>query len=402
MKARICASLGFCIITTPAAADPSFSVDGWISTIIAAGSQPFRDDRVAAGLRGSLAAEGSDGPFKGRVAIQSTTNSELGNRTGASFVRESWVRYSGDSDDLTVGRQLLPQGRSDRIYPQDQFAPRDLSQLALTDAEQRIGLPAVRLDHYLNDALTLTAAYILQDRGDLLPKYIQDVLPPGRSLAEAPVQAGFLRIEWRPGPWELGVDAGTGANPLPAIELVNGVASSTNPAETRFAFDGTYSNAAGGILRWDVVRSLTQTDNLPGVASRGWFASLGWDHGLWSDATGSLQVINRYVDLPENTAQTPQTAAIAAENRFLLQTFRKEQVWGTAHVLQQIGDDKDAEGGILAGEQEQYGAFARFGWRFTDHWRADLYASAFGGKPDTLAGAIQPARRIFLEIRYRI
>ncbi len=95
-----------------------------------------------------------------------------------SVAREFYVDYSLDnSNDIRIGKQLLPWGRGDRINPTDSLTSRDYRWLAPEEEDSRFGNTGIRYAHHFDD-LTFTSVwlpYMRSTRIPLNPQYVSQV-----------------------------------------------------------------------------------------------------------------------------------------------------------------------------------------------------------------------------------
>ncbi len=404
---RACLAFLLSSLTTIDAGAEEFhwNMRGWLSGIVASGTRQLDNRNFAGGARLHTELKFDYSDFKGKVSAETPTAYSLGNLTYTTIIREAWLSYSSDFLDVTAGRQILPQGHSDRIYPQDQFVPRDLTQLSVLDAEQQIGLPALRLDAYLNEDLTVTTALIVQDRGHVLPKQLADLLPSWQRLEDNPILAAMGRTEWHKDDFDTAISFRYGANPFPIIRFDGQSAIQSaiteSPLEMRLAVDGSM-NFAGSILRWDIVLNSTEVNNAPGKARQGIVAVVGLDKGLWADANLSLQVIQKSVGnrVPVNPG-SPFALYSGGINHWLAQEFYDNQTWFTANLKQTFGDAHETELGMLTGNHGEFAVTFHYTWRFTDKWQATLFAEGLYGATETLTGSLRRNTLAMTEIRYQ-
>ncbi|WP_259753667.1 hypothetical protein [Pseudomonas sp. GCEP-101] len=394
MRALVGVMACMACMAAPASAEPLVfykKVSGWVALDGATANQQFSDRRSVLGARGHLDAQLSVNNRRAMVRIELPSNDNLGDNTRTTAVRELWLRQSGERLDLTAGRQFLPEGRSDWLRPQGQFAPRDYTQLTAVAAEQRIGLPALRLDWYATDTATLILAGLRQDRGDLLPSAMVAPLPEDRPLQRSPKDAALARAEWRRGAWELGASYLDGAALYPVLKR-NGEVSIYD--QRRLAADGSV-NLDGDILRWDVAYVINDASAFPGVPGKESWLSLGLDKGVWSDGTLSLQLLHHRAVLPAEGEPL-----LEAYNQRLSQNFRDAQSWITVNLRQQFDAKHDAEWGHLQGTAGERVSFLRYGWGFRDGWRWTLQGQAAHGSLDSLAGNLSPDKSLLTELRH--
>lgn len=382
-------------------ADHPVAITGSVAALAGNGAYQDQPSESFAGLRLRLDASAKARGVSARLRTAFASNSDLADSGGSSHLREAWIRYSGRTADVTLGRQLISTGRSDIIVLQDQFAPRDLTEIAMTDQEQRLGVSALRLDWFPLNELTLTAALLRQDRSYVLPSHSRAQLPAWEPLSKDPEEGLLVRADYRKGSLELGIAFMRGASPLPGISIAEGQVSVVNPKEQRFALDGSYS-VGGGVFRWDIVRAETFAADLPGYSARRWALSVGWDQGLWADANLSIQTISRRDTLSRpDLAGDPTVTPLFSVNRRLSQAFDTRQSWETATLKQRVRDEHDLEVGILVGSQRQRGVLHRWVWRPRDGWSFQLRAQVVKGDLDSLVASTSYERLAFGEVRYQ-
>ncbi|WP_095144268.1 hypothetical protein [Pseudomonas sp. Irchel s3b6] len=370
---------------------PQTKISGWVSLIAGDANEAFSDEKTVLGGRGHVDVQFTAGTLQSVFRAELPSDDNLGDNSSTSLLREGWVRKSGESYDLTLGRQFLPEGRSDWLHPQGQFSPRDYTQLTTVDTEQKIGLPALRLDLYSTET-TVTLAAIRQDRGDILPEAMVSSLSEDQPLQKDPVDAGLARVEWRNGPWELGASYLHGSALYPVMDRRGEVSAYR---QQRVATDGSV-NLDGDILRWDVAYIRNDSEAYPGMPEQEWLATLGLDKGIWKDGTLSLQLIHHHSNLPDSEG----LPLLESYNQRLSQNFRKRQSWLTLNLRQQFDGKRDAELGYMQGQKGENIGYLRYGWGFKDGWRLNVQSQFAHGELDSLGGNFIPEKIIFMELRH--
>lgn len=352
------------------------------------------------GVNGRMEVEaGLNSDLDVRFKVERSSSRDFGNQTRDHWLSEAFLRYQGEYVDLTLGRQYLPAGRTDLMTLQDQFAPRDLTVQGLEDSEQRLALPAVRVDYFPDEVWTLTAAVIRQDRGYGMPFAVRTMLPGLGALNHDPAMGGLLRAEYRNGAWEGALGLGWGRSPFSVFPLADAArpTEATFPKERRLSFDGTLTTDHG-VLRWDAVYARRSIDgSYPGVSSSRWSAAIGFDRPLWADATLTAQWIYRNSGSVRDVA--PSLADLARINRAVSLEFQSSQQWATFSLKQALGDAHDLEGIVIAGNARQRGVVARWSWKVADSWGFGVRAQALSGRSDTLLKRLGPERQVYVELR---
>lgn len=391
-------------LSVHAADSAPVAVAGSVGAAAAALREASGSHDTVAGMRLQLELKAGEGKWSGFLRGDAASDTGLADSRGSSRLREAWLRYRAPLADFTLGRQLFNTGKTDVIYLQDQFMPRDLTQLALHDQQQQLGLNALRIDFYPDDAYTITGALIRQDRSYVLPLQVKSSLRNWDDLAAAPAAAALVRAEYRAGALEIGITASRGASPLPAITIEPGGAQAVNPAQRRFAVDGSLG-LGNGILRWDLMTMRNDTTRLPGIPQRQQAIGVGWDQGIWQDANLSLQFIAREDVINSKTFASPgfspQAQAIYQANKRLSQAFRPRQRWATATITQRIGATHQFETGVLIGSGKQRGLLQRWVWTVADGWAVHAKLQFVTGDADSLLGNSPFKRLAFVELRHQ-
>jgi hypothetical protein len=379
----------------------SVDLNGTVSAIAWDSDAPLMNRRTGVGERLQLEMKARADDWVGFVRADVSAQSDLADQHGANRWREAWGRYQGGAFDLTMGRQLMPTGRTDVVILQDQFAPRDFTQMAMTESEQQLGLLGVRLDVYPSQAVSLTAALLRQDRGHVLPRSLSNRLPAGESLSDQPQSAGLLRAEYRVGALELAGTMTQGVNPFPGVSLGMGTPATVFPDETRLSLDGTLTFGKD-VLRWDFVRASTKTVAMPGFGRERRSLAVGWDRGVWSDGTLSLQAIfRRHQFEQEEAAQNPALADVFEANKRLSQSFRASERYLVTTLKQSIRTEHQLELGILLGQNAEHGEQLRWIWRPTEGYVLRAKVQQTHGGEGTLLGNAGFKKLFFLEAGYQ-
>lgn len=374
-------------------------VSGWIGAYAITGNDLFANRNHALGARAHLEATASSSDLSSRLAIEGISDGNFGDKTRSSFVREAWVRHSQPSFDLTIGRQYLPEGRSDWIRPQNQFAPRDLSQVAVLGSDQRLGLPAIRYDWFPSAEWTIATAFIRQDRNDLVPIHGSEV-PDLKPLERHPKNANLLRADWRHGIWEVGTALSLGWASRPLLRFQGPLLTADSYRQKRMAVDGSV-NLNGDIFRWDMAVFFNDLNTLSGLATREQVISVGWDTRIFRDTTLSTQLIDRRAHFSTDVAEGV-IGEIQQTNRRLSLQFKRHQSWSSFNLRHQVGHQHELEAGCLLGlKGDEHMGFFRWSWNFSDQWRLSGRAQFARGDNETFAGNINPSKTMITELRYQ-
>lgn len=379
----------------------SVDLNGTLSAIAWNSDAAQMNRRTGVGERLQLEMKARADDWVGFIRADVSAQSDVADPHGANRWREAWARYQGGAFDVTLGRQLMPTGRTDVVVLQDQFAPRDLTQMALTESEQQLGLLAVRLDVYPTQALSLTAALLRQDRAYVLPRSLSNGLPAGESLVEQAPSAGLLRAEYRAGVLELAGTITQGVSPFPGISLGMGTPSMVFPDETRVSLDGTLTFGKD-VFRWDFVRASTKTAAMPGFGHERRSLAVGWDRGVWSDGTLSLQAIfRRHRFEQEEAAQNPVLSDVFEANQRLSQSFRTSERYLVTTLKQSIRAEHQLELGVLLGQNAEHGEQLRWIWRPREGYVLRAKFQQLHGGEDTLLGNAGFKKLFYLEAGYQ-
>src|SRR5688572_13119365 len=183
---------GVAVVGTPAMAQSDSAGPAWQEALDITGtlrlnhyqSSKSLDDTVGhPGVAAEFVARPSLGArFDGRVSARFGAPS-IG-RGGGTYGRliEAYATWHAESVDLRVGKQIVPWGRADGINPTDNLTPRDLAVMLPFEDDQRLGLPAAKLDWVVLPEHTFTVF--------ATPYFEPSVIPWPRS--------GPARVETRP------------------------------------------------------------------------------------------------------------------------------------------------------------------------------------------------------------
>lgn len=356
-------------------------------------------DHQLAGARVRLTAKASKGAWQAQAQADVHTNEAFSGGFVADRVREAWLRYSGSETEWTIGRQFLPGGNTDILPQQDLLAPKNLKQLAFSDEDQILTMPAVRWDWYVNDRLTATAALVRQNRSYVLAGAQVTALSLSGDLRSNPETAGLFRLGWRQGPVEFAGTYAEGARPVSGFALTPTGIRQLNMRTRMFTMQGSYSLDVG-ILRAEVCSYRTDAGAVPGYSKGPASFSLGFERGLWSDATMSLQYVDRRDSFADESApDSPEMTQLRWVNRSLSQAFQRHQYWWTAIVNQRVGSDLQWETVLLSGNMGQRALVQRLTWQIQDEASLRLRAQWAEGESDTLIMSTTPRRLLMMELR---
>jgi hypothetical protein len=140
-------------------ADVSRADDGKVSTWIRMDgytSTRTLDDTTGAGSISFSVKDSYDLGSNDRLKLDGGVLVEPRGDHGDVRVAEALWQHSGSWLDVRIGQQRINWGKADGLNPTDFFTPHDLLVLQPLEADQRLSVPAVRVDAALTAGMTLS------------------------------------------------------------------------------------------------------------------------------------------------------------------------------------------------------------------------------------------------------
>ncbi|MBF0162571.1 MAG: hypothetical protein HQL88_09815 [Magnetococcales bacterium] len=376
-----------------------------------ASSDRALNDRVGAGMGSAwLRAETTLAETLGlRMEGWLAVSQADGARKGAAELREARLRWRIHQTDLTIGRQILPWGRADKINPTDVLGGRDSTLLVLDDDDQRRGSLALVLDHALGGGLRLGAYWLPELRPNLLP-----FRAPGFALQQPssrfdPAQFALKldhsigKVDWSLS-WFDGLDR-TGRLKVDQI-TPSSIQLTTDHSRLRMLGVDVATTWQGYGLRAEVAHRMPkrEDDTVGNHGQQQTFAVVGIDRNLPDDWYANVQAIVRHTqDHTEyRDMANPLDRAIS-----LMNDLRSGQTVATQHGLsgyvKKSWDNENLQAELFAlyyAESKDYLLRPKMHYKWNDEVRLSLGGETFQGHADTPLGSLHRNAMLFGEIRH--
>jgi hypothetical protein len=330
-------------------------------------------------------------------------------RGGGTYGRvlEAYGTWHAESVDLRIGKQIVPWGRADGINPTDNLTPRDLAVMLPFEDDQRLGLPAAKLDWIVRPEHTLTVF--------ATPYFEPSVIPWPKS--------GPARIEMRPARKAANTQVGLRWNKVGegfdwSLSYFRGFSHlpSLRPTAVPSVVEARYDRLQ--VLGADFARNFgrfgvrgemaySHTDDRLGrdplVRNPQLYAVLGVDRTFLDNLNVNVQVFARHVysHSDPRTLADPALRAWAVQSALLAGqlvrlnsgvTFRISNKW--RH------DTLEAEVfGIVNARRHDGLLRPLVTYSFSDRWKGTLGAELYRGRAGTQFGAQRANRGWFVELR---
>lgn len=328
----------------------------------------------------------------------------------AVAVRELFIHVEFESDDLKLGRLLLPWGRADQINPTDSLVTRDYQWRTTTDEQQKSG----------NDGLMWT-----RTRGDWkvstvwLPYLESSRLPWIRELRhlDDPSIGSRKNVAFRVDKTGQGFDAGgsiyQGADLMPSLGA--DVTSTIdlyweNYRIRRIGFDGAV-NLGRSTLRTELANTSVLTDRtdsssqLYGVPSDEWQWVMGVDRDITDGLNINLQLLGQWLEsTPSISNLAPALQPIVRTQQLLNQQPEKE-LYGMTWRIQQLAwqDTLTLEiSGIAYGDHQGGLWRPRIAYKIDDATTIIVGADRYYGNEESLFGLLKANETYFVKIEYSL
>ena len=371
-------------------------------------SKSFDDTVGHSGAVAEMVARPSFGArLDGRVSVRVGAPS-IG-RSGGTYGRviEAYGTWHAESADLRIGKQIVPWGRADGINPTDNLTPRDLAVMLPFEDDQRLGVPAAKLDWIVlpEHTLTVFATPYFEPSAIPWPRSAPARIEtrPARKATNAQVGLRWNRVGES---FDWSISYFRGFSHLPSLLPTD----RPDVVEARYdrlqVLGGDFARNLGRFgVRGEVAYSHTddETGRDPFVRNRQVYAVLGVDRTFLLKLNVNVQVFARHVydhgdsrnlSDPVARAWAVQSALLAGQLDRLNSgvTFRVSNKW--------LHDTLEAEvfGMVNARRHDRY-LRPLITYAFSDNWKGTIGAELYRGHAGTQFGAQRANRGWFAELR---
>ncbi len=408
---------GLSVLATSAIAQSDSNTPAWPDQVGLTGtlrldyyesSKSFDDTVGHPGVVAEVVARPSFGPqidgrFSARVGAPSI------GRDGGTYGRviEAYSTWHAESVDFRIGKQIVPWGRADGINPTDNLTPRDLAVMLPFEDDQRLGLPAAKLDWVVvpEHTLTVFATRYFEPSVIPWPKSGPAMLETRPARKAANTQLG-LRWNKAGEGFDWSISYFRGFSHLPSL-LPTKVPSVIEARYDRIqVLGGDFARNFGRFgVRGEVAYSHTD-DRLgrePFVRNPQLYAVLGADRTFAENLNVNLQVFQRrvYHYADPNRIDDPAVRMWAIQSALLSGQLDKLNSGITLRVSNKwLHDTLEAEVfGIF--NARRHNSFVRplITYSFSDRWKGTIGAELYRGRSGTQFGNLKANRGAFAELR---
>ncbi len=342
-------------------------------------------------------------------------------------LREAYLSWSAAGQDLKIGQQIIPWGKSDGVNPTDYFTAKNLTLMNPDEEVKRFGAPGIHYSYTPNSGNSpinieaVVLAYYPQVKL-LIP---DAVLPMGISLqkypeAPAPFTASTmdygLKFSYLRSNYDFSVSAFRGGMQYPEYILnrYNLQIYPINPKETAFGADGSFTWDSY-IVRLETALHLpdngSNTDPLFGfVEPDHWDTVVGVERPFFTDFRIQVQALYRYhlyYRAPVFNSPNPQLnfvmAQIGQANALLL-NYQEQSNPGATFRISWNKEDSNWSADFLMlgwfGSGQDYLLRPQVGYTPITNLKLQAGMDYYGGAPNTTLGALKTLSDAFFEAKY--
>lgn len=320
--------------------------------------------------------------------------------------------FRSDRADLRIGKQIIAWGRADGINPTDNLSPRDFTVLLPFEDDQRLGLPAAKIDYYLAPSYTLSvvASPFFSPSRIPLPATptVSFVSSKPRSRLSNTELGVRLNQVGEGADWS--VSAFHGFNQLPELQVVaRGPTGSSiglhYPRLTVVGADFAQNFGRYGVraeVAYGKLAGKPDADMGSKLPYLYWVA--GIDRTFLDNLNLNVQLFQRrifsYRD-PEAIA-SPEDRALAVLSSVI--NGQRDRISGgvTLRISNKWFNDTLELEVFAVLNTTRHDRFIRplCTYAISDHWKLTVGADLYAGAPDTQFGALKRSRGAFAELRF--
>lgn len=246
-------------------------------------------------------------------------------------LREGYLRYQGNSFDVSIGRRIVVWGRADSINPTDTISSRDRTLLFPENDDQRRGNFMITGNYALNESSTVSLFWLPEFRPNVIPLTpTPGTFNQGQDVSTHLVQfAAKYDYAGKGVDWSLSYFDGMDRNPNLAITAIGPLGVSFTQRYYRIraiGFDASTIIGRYG-LRSEVAYVRTKDDkgDNPEIFNPYLFAVVGGDRDVFQNVNINVQYLFHYTFSYQSPhiVQNPIFRAIGEANNLLsLQTHQ--------------------------------------------------------------------------------
>ncbi len=322
-------------------------------------------------------------------------------------VRELYWRAGAGPLELKLGRQLVVWGRADGLNPTDNLSPRDFTQLAPDDGDQRYGNDAAQL-HWSTDLGSVRALWFPRAASHTVPLPAQ---PGLRYVTERPRGAQWA-VKWEGG--AAGIDGSVsyfhGADPMPDLALagVDAGGAIVTVRNHRARILGADLSWARGAMVWRAEAAVTQTgnrgaDDFTSKKPQRWLVAGGeytFDQGTTLGLQATVLRVRGFVS--PDRIDAPLARAVAWRQAATGNQTSASQhglTWRVAHRW--WNDTLTAEtGGVLALPSSSGLWRGKLAYAIDDQWQVQAGFDRYFGPEHSFFGQLRKNRLMYVQLRY--
>lgn len=321
-------------------------------------------------------------------------------------ILQAYAAYRSEYTDLRIGQQIVAWGRADGINPTDNLTPRDYRVMLPLEEDQRFGTPALKVDRFLSDTLTLSTFITPFFSPSRIPRvtgdYAVDVDRPARTLRNTEIG---VRLDRTGSSFDGSISFYHGYNLLPNYRVAASPATLIEYYDEMnvIGVDMARNFDRFGV-RAEIAYSRPEHENRPGMRYAQWFYVLGADRTFAETRNVNLQFVGRYV---EDFHDAGSVSDPALAGTALLNAIMNNQQSRTSYgISSRIGDrwrnDTVTVEVLLYVGLTRSEVYLRplIAYALDDRTRVTVGAEVYRGSDESFFGRLADNSGPFLELRY--
>lgn len=321
-------------------------------------------------------------------------------------ILQAYAAFRSENTDLRIGQQIVAWGRADGINPTDNLTPRDYRVMLPLEEDQRFGTPALKVDRFLSDTLTLSTFITPFFSPSKIPSvtggYAVDVERPARTLGNTEVG---VRLDRTGSVFDGSISFYHGYSLLPNYRVA---ASSATLIEYYDEMNVLGVDMARNFdrfgVRAEIAYSRPERKGYPGMRYAQWFYVLGADRTFAETTSINLQFVGRYIEGFRDAASVSDPAL--AGTALLNAIINNQQSRTSYGISSRIGDRWRND--TVTAEVLLYVGLTRsetylrplIAYALDDRTRVTVGAEIYRGSDESFFGRLANNSGPFIELRY--
>lgn len=390
-------SLSFPAIIAHAEA-PDISLTSRLDVGSFSGDRDLNNSSYQSYLAGFFDLTAEQGPVSLKSRVVAPVKPDRQRRDASARLRELLVHYQHAGTRVSVGRQIMPLGRSDGINPSDVLTPWHRTELVLDDTDQRAGRLAARIDQEI-DSLLVSAIFFYDNSYNELPITDSgiriDVDKKRRPAGALIIDRTGEQVDWS-------VSYYDGADLQPSYDVSSvaaGVIKETHKRSKVFSADVAF-NIVGFGMRGEISCSELEKSKSPTeiVRSNQCAMVYGVDHDIRGDDNISLQAY--YIRADDINASNIHPSLVRDYAALIGQSKQNQGGVIIRYNIITLNDSLNLEFPLAFSIDTKGHAFSpRLTYQLSDHVRLRIGVDHYSGDSEGILGRLKHNSLVFLGLQ---